>query len=73
MKKPNGVKRVVLGVGYPWFSSLSNTVHYYDSVQLTARPVAASILLRGGEQTVSLHQKGVGNWNKVRLVLEVLE
>ena len=69
MKKP---KRIVLGEGHPWYFSTVKGGSY-DAVQLTGEPVAASILLRGGEKTVPLKYSGTGNWNRVRLVLEVLE
>ena len=62
-------KRVVLGEGHPWFSGKSG----YTNVQLTKEPVASSILMRGGEQLVELRFKNIGNWNRVRLVLEVLD
>ena len=71
MKKQKKVRRVVLGVGYPWYVGLRQA--QYDSVQLLVKPVAQSILLRGGETTIPLKYSGTGNWNKVRLVLEVLE
>ena len=67
------VRRVVLGTGHPWFHSSGSAGNSYDSVQLTAEKVANSILLRGGEKTVSFQFSDVGNWNKVRLVLEVLD
>lgn len=54
-KKP---RRVVLGVGHPWFS--------LTTVALTKAPVHESILLR-------LSWKNLGNWNKIRLVAEVLK
>ena len=68
--KRKKVKRIVLGVGYPWYFSRRAT---YDCVRLTVLPVAQSILLRGGEKTVPLKIGGTGNWNKVRLVLEILK
>ena len=68
MKK---IKRVVLGTGHPWYSSSKGGI--YDRVELTTKPVAESILLRGGEETVPLELGDTGNWNKVRLVLEILK
>lgn len=65
-------KRVVLGEGHPWYSS-SVRGGTYDNVQLTTKPVNVSILLRGNELTVPLKFDGTGNWNRVRLVLEILE
>ena len=68
MKKP---RRIVLGIGHPWY--FSSTGCLYDCIKLTEKPVAQSILLRGGEKTVPLIGGDTGNWNKVRLVLEILE
>jgi hypothetical protein len=67
-KKP---RRVVLGEGHPWFSTTRGH-GTFDTVQLTVDRVAESILLRGGEKLVPFKCGGVGNWNRVRLVLEVL-
>lgn len=67
-KKP---KRIVLGAGHPWYSGRIDGG--FSTVQLTRKPVPQSILLRGGEELVPLKHGGTGNWNKVRLVLEVLE
>jgi hypothetical protein len=63
-------KRVVLGEGHPWFSEFDRTG--YTAIQLTVDPVAASILLRGGEKNVNLKTGGLGNWNRIRLVAEIL-
>jgi hypothetical protein len=62
-KKP---RRVVLGVGHPWF--------YFDPdyIGLTKIPVAPSILLRRFDWA-DLHTARLGNWNKIRLVAEVLK
>lgn len=68
-KKP---RRVVIGVGHPWYSRSPGSKDY-DRIQLTVLPVAPSILLRGGEKTVVLSPKNTGNWNKVRLIMEVLK
>ena len=69
--KKRKVKRVVLGVGHPWFSSRPGEADYTD-IALTKRPVAASLVLRNFEW-VGLEYANVGNWNKARLVLEILE
>ena len=72
--KPKKVRRVVLGVGHPWFSAEKCGGGYsYNGVRLTEKPVAASILMRGGEKLVDFKFSDVGNWNKVRLVLEVIK
>jgi hypothetical protein len=66
VKKP---KRILLGEGHPWFSG-----DHFDCVQLTVEPVPESILLRGkNRKTVPLAFRNIGNWNRVRLVLEVLK
>jgi len=67
-KKP---RRVVLGIGYPWYSKRSNHGDY-THVELTQTPVNPNILLRGREKNVELNYGNTGNWNKVRLVLEIL-
>lgn len=70
--KKRKVKRVVLGEGHPWYFTSTPRSGFYDSVQLTQKPVASSILFRGGETLVPLDWGGTGNWNRVRLVLEIL-
>ena len=70
MKKP---KRVVLGTGHPWFFNRHKGGLMYTAVELTTKPVQESILLRGGEEHVDLAIHDVGNWNKCRLVLEILK
>lgn len=60
-------RRVVLGEGHPWYTNHHNL-----------RPGMTEIALTGGttvtaEDFVSLSYDGTGNWNRVRLVLEVLE
>lgn len=66
-KKP---RRVVLGIGHPWFTAIDDGM--YARVALTRVPVSNSILLREF-QWVPIKFREVGNWNKVRLVLEVLK
>ena len=68
-KKP---KRVVLGMGHPWFIATDGGRVVYDGVYLTTKPVHPSILLRTPVPHVDLKIGRVGNWNKCRLVLEVL-
>jgi hypothetical protein len=65
-------RRVVLGEGHPWFSTTPGHGPY-DTVQLTRERVAESILLRGGEKLVPLKFKNLGNWARVRLVMEVID
>ena len=65
-------RRIVLGKGHPWFFSSATSPNQMDCIQLTQKPVAQSILLRGGEKTVPLQWKNLGNWNRVRLVIEVI-
>lgn len=73
MKKAKKVRRVVLGVGHPWFFVSQRGNVGYDTIYLTTAPVAQNILARGGEKLVPFKFSDVGNWNKVRLVLEVLK
>jgi len=58
------VRRVVLGVGHPWFTHKHTNIAF-DSVYLTPKA--------GADGSVPFRPTAVGNWNKVRLVLEVLE
>lgn len=70
-KKP---KRIILGVGHPWYSRTETKGNGYTKLQMTKTPVPQSILLRQGtEELVEFDPQGTGNWNKCRLVLEVLE
>lgn len=63
-KKKRKPRRVVLGVGHPWFFARQGAS--YDAVMLfTGHNEAGS--------TVPFKFRGVGNWNKVRLVLEILK
>jgi hypothetical protein len=57
-------RRVVLGVGHPWFSGSENV--QYAKVGLT---VGAQAVWRW----IPLRFKNLGNWNKIRLVAEVLK
>lgn len=67
-------KRIVLGVGHPWYSRTETKGNAYTKLQMTKTPVPFSILERQGkEELVEFDPQGTGNWNKVRLVLEVLE
>lgn len=70
MKKP---KRVVLAVGYPWYWGMENQSIKYTNLQMTKIPVSKSILFRGKEKLLEFDPQGTGNWNKCRLVLEILE
>lgn len=72
MKKK--VKRIVLGTGHPWYSRTETKGPGFTILQLTQTPVPHSILLRQGkEELVNFDIQETGNWNKVRLVMEVLE
>jgi len=64
MKKTGKVRRVVLGVGYPWYFRSIGALQT-DSVRLASRPGL-------GMSSVPIKLMG-GNWNKVRLVLEILK
>lgn len=65
--KKRKVRRVVLGVGHPWFSG-----NGFTNVALTVTPVASSILLRTFEWK-NLKIDNLGNWSKIRLVAEVIK
>jgi len=62
-RKPKKPRRVVLGVGYPWFGS-----------ELGERYCNVS-LLQGDQWTPAKTLKiaDLGNYNKIRLVAEVLK
>lgn len=62
--KKRKVRRVVLGVGNPWFSHKHSSIEF-DCVYLTPGAGAAG--------SIPLKFRNVGNWNKVRLVLEILK
>jgi len=64
------LRRVVLGTGHPWFSTRDGGE--YTTVTLTRHPVAQSILLREFDW-VPIKFSDIGNWNRVRLVIEVLD
>lgn len=57
-------RRVVLGVGHPWFFSKAQGV-MYDALYLTEGS--------GTGDSVPFTFRNVGNWNQVRLVLEILK
>ena len=62
-RKPKKVRRIILGVGHPWFHLYKETV-MYDAVSITQVDAGPTIPLKFSR---------VGGWNKVRLVLEVLK
>lgn len=63
MNKPQKkIRRIVLGVGHPWF--FSSYCGEMGSVGLTKE-------FNSGQKNLRL-PKNVGNWNKVRLVMEVI-
>ena len=64
MKRTKKPRRVVLGVGHPWFFARQGIV--YDALMLFAGHNEAG-------STVPFKYRDVGNWNKVRLVLEILK
>jgi hypothetical protein len=69
MKKP---KRIVLGIGHPWYSEWIDGG--FTVLQMTVTPVPQSILARQGkEKLVEFKTEGTGNYNKCRLVLEILK
>lgn len=62
----NKIRRIVLGVGHPWFNVGYKGRVAYDTVTLTRER-------NGMGETVPFKFSDVGGWNKVRLVLEVLK
>ena len=67
-------KRVVLGVGYPWYSRKAPQGHGYTLLELTKTQVPESILFRTGrEERVQFKIGETGNYNKVRLIMEILK
>ena len=60
MKKK--LKRVVLGVGYPWFFASTGKVVLYTKEN--GMPNGKPVFLKSGY---------LGDWNKIRLVAEVLK
>jgi hypothetical protein len=69
--KKKAKRKIILAVGHPWYSGWRDGG--YTSLQLTRKPVASSLLLRGGEELCPLKHGDTGNYNKVRLVMEILE
>ena len=68
------VRRIVLGIGHPWYSRTETKGPGYTNLQMTKTPVPYAILARKGqEELVEFDPQGTGNYNKCRLVLEVLE
>ena len=62
-KRKKKVRRIVLAVGHPWFyTAWAGT---FDRVAITKERNGHAIRLRV--------PAGIGNWNKVRLVLEIVE
>jgi len=69
-KKPaKKVRRVVLGVGHPWF--------YAELRSEGMRGQHIAMFLTKKHQVFTdcpvIDAKGLGNWNKIRLVAEVLK
>ncbi len=67
--KPRKARRVVLGVGHPWF---------YAKIQGNAvEPNGTAMFLTRAQNVFTgcppIDSKGLGNWNKIRLVAEVLK
>ena len=58
-------RRIVLGVGHPWFFE-GTDLHV---LRLYKQPKQPGVFHEG----VTLNTGSCGNWNKVRLVIEVLK
>lgn len=67
------VKRVVLGVGHPWYSGNGPEGTYAD-VRLYKECLATSILFRTHDKAniAGISPNGTGNWDRIRLVAEIL-
>lgn len=69
-------KRFVMGEGYPWYFTADKSGRgLYDALTLYTEPLHGYILLRRHEKKnrVPLFHSDTGNWNKVRIICEVLE
>lgn len=69
-------KRFVMGEGYPWyFMAKGGNRGLYDALTLYKEPLNDSILLRRDKQEnrIPLFWSDTGNWNKVRIICEVIE
>jgi len=69
-KKPaKKVRRVVLGIGHPWF--------FAKLAASGVEPKGCAMFLTSGHNVFTrcptIDPKGLGNWNKIRLVAEVLK
>lgn len=62
--KTKKAKRVVLGVGHPWFSKRTG-IHNYDAVSIFTENMSGTC--------VPLKLGTLGGYNKIRLVAEVIE
>lgn len=69
MKKQKKVKkRFVMGEGYPWYFMAGGVSRgLYDALTLYKKP------LNEKSERIPLFWSDTGNWNRVRIVCEVLE
>ena len=63
VKRTRKVKRVVLGVGHPWFFPKQGIL--FDSVVLYSQD--------GCGERIALKHDAIGGWNKIRLVAEIIK
>lgn len=63
-RKPKKVRRIILGTGYPWFFTQDGKSTPYDSMSLYSE---------SRKTAVPLKIKDLGNFNKIRLIAEVIE
>ncbi len=58
------VKRVVLGVGYPWFSRVEGSCGFVSVKLVTTRNGSTNLLLNVGD---------LGAYKKIKLVAEIVK
>lgn len=72
MKKKK-IARVVLGVGYPWYYG-QGPGGSYSEIRLYKKKLHESLLFRTHDtkNLAGISPSGTGNWNKIRLVAEII-
>jgi hypothetical protein len=67
-KPKRKLRRVVFGVGHPWFYAKVKIGGDYETVGMFLTP-AHNVFT----DLEAIDSRGLGNWNKIRLVAEVLK
>jgi hypothetical protein len=70
-KKAKVKKRFVMGEGYPWYFERVKKYGIYDSLTLYSEGIRPCCLKPPHRK--SLFTSDTGNWNKVRIICEVLK